>query len=39
MVQAIDPERAIMAAGIVIVVGIIIFLVRNRNMIGNMLRG
>lgn len=36
--QVIDPQRAIIMAGIMIVVGVVVFLVRNKKMIGNRLR-
>lgn len=33
MMQAIDPERALIAAGIMIIAGIAIFIIRNRKTI------
>lgn len=38
IMNVIDPQRAIIAAGIVILVGVVIFVVRNNKMIGNRLR-
>ena len=38
MFNVIDPQRAVIAAGVVIVVGIVIFIVRNNKMIGSRLR-
>lgn len=38
MINVIDPERAVIAAGVVIVVGIVIFILRNSKMLGSMLR-
>ncbi len=38
MFNVIDPQRAVIAAGVVIVVGIVIFIVRNSKMIGSRLR-
>lgn len=36
--QVVDPQRAIIMAGIMIMVGIAVFLVRNKKMIGIRLR-
>lgn len=33
MMQAVDPERAVIAAGIMIIIGIAIFIVRNKKTI------
>ncbi|GFI49345.1 hypothetical protein AALB51_10480 [Lachnospiraceae bacterium 62-26] len=38
MFNVIDPERAVIAAGVVIVIGIVIFVVRNSKMLGSRLR-
>ncbi len=35
MMQAIDPERAVIAAGLMILIGVAIFFVRNRKTILN----
>lgn len=35
MMRAVDPERAVIAAGIMIIIGITIFIIRNRKTIYN----
>lgn len=39
MMQAVDPERAVIAAGIMVIVGIAIFIIRNREIINSRIRG
>lgn len=38
MFNVIDPQRAVIAAGVVILIGIVIFIIRNSKMIGSRLR-
>lgn len=36
--QVVDPQRAIIMAGIMIVIGVVVFLVRNKKRIGTRLK-